>query len=67
MPPVFRPGTASWSCSWCSDPACAAWRSAVMARIQQINRALDCSPEPETEQLINDLLNGPNRTERSAL
>ncbi|MGA5121303.1 hypothetical protein [Streptomyces pseudogriseolus] len=44
-----------------------AWRSAVMARIQQINRALDCSPEPETEQLINDLLNGPNKTERSAL
>jgi hypothetical protein len=28
----------------------------AISRIQQINRALDCSPEPETEQLINDLL-----------
>lgn len=34
-----------------------------MARIQQINRALDCPPN----QNINDLLNGPNRTEHNAL
>ncbi|MEW2078090.1 LysM peptidoglycan-binding domain-containing protein [Streptomyces sp. NPDC013433] len=39
----------------------------AISRIQQINQALNCSPEPETEQLINDLLNGPNTTERNAL
>ncbi|GGM20920.1 hypothetical protein GCM10010129_76450 [Streptomyces fumigatiscleroticus] len=31
---------------------------AVITRIQQVNRALDCSPEPATEQLIHELLNG---------
>ncbi|MEV6653894.1 hypothetical protein [Streptomyces sp. NPDC051219] len=30
----------------------------AITRIQQINQALDCSPETETEQLINELLNG---------
>lgn len=39
----------------------------AISRIQQINRALDCSPEPETEQLINDLLNSSNTTGRNAL
>ncbi|MGW3681239.1 LysM peptidoglycan-binding domain-containing protein [Streptomyces prasinus] len=28
----------------------------VISRIQQINQTLDCSPEPETEHLINELL-----------
>jgi hypothetical protein len=28
----------------------------AITRVQQVNRALDCSPEPETEQLINELL-----------
>ncbi|MCH5677313.1 LysM peptidoglycan-binding domain-containing protein [Streptomyces gilvus] len=31
----------------------------AITRLQQINRELDCSPEPETEQLINHLLNSP--------
>ncbi|WP_369228461.1 hypothetical protein AB5J52_48310 (plasmid) [Streptomyces sp. R39] len=37
----------------------------AITRVQQINRALDCSPEPETEQLIHELLNdtGPVRRE----
>ncbi|MER6405914.1 hypothetical protein ABT269_20745 [Streptomyces viridosporus] len=39
----------------------------AISRIQQINRALDCSPEPETEQLINDLLNSSDTTGRNAL
>ncbi|MEU0820632.1 LysM peptidoglycan-binding domain-containing protein [Streptomyces mirabilis] len=30
---------------------------AAITRVQQVNRALDCSLEIETEQLINDLLN----------
>jgi hypothetical protein len=32
----------------------------AITRVQQANRALDCSPEPQTEQLINDLLNTPH-------
>ena len=32
----------------------------AITRVQQVNRALDCSPEPETEQLINDLLGIPH-------
>ncbi|WP_019076024.1 LysM peptidoglycan-binding domain-containing protein [Streptomyces hokutonensis] len=32
----------------------------AIARVQQVNRALDCSLEPETEQLINDLLDIPH-------
>ena len=31
----------------------------AIARVQQVNRALDCSLEPETEQLINGLLGTP--------
>ncbi len=30
----------------------------VITRVQQVNRTLDCSLETETEQLINELLNG---------
>ncbi|WP_416960106.1 hypothetical protein [Streptomyces sp. Agncl-13] len=38
----------------------------AIARVQQVNRALDCSPELETEQLINDLLGipHPDRTQQ---
>lgn len=32
----------------------------AIARVQQVNRALDCSLEPDTEQLINDLLGAPH-------
>ncbi|MGW3099505.1 LysM peptidoglycan-binding domain-containing protein [Streptomyces sp. NPDC001102] len=32
----------------------------AITRVQQINRDLDCSPEPETTQLINDLLHTPH-------
>ncbi|ALV30749.1 LysM peptidoglycan-binding domain-containing protein [Streptomyces sp. CdTB01] len=32
----------------------------AITRVQQINRDLDCSPEPETTQLINDLLHAPH-------
>ncbi|MEU5225312.1 LysM peptidoglycan-binding domain-containing protein [Streptomyces toyocaensis] len=35
----------------------------AISRVQQINRDLDCSPEPETEHLINELLN--SRTSRN--
>ncbi|GGR43767.1 LysM peptidoglycan-binding domain-containing protein [Streptomyces griseomycini] len=55
---------------WLRLEAAAGNRSGLhtaISRIQQINRALDCSPEPETEQLINDLLNSPNTAERNAL
>jgi nucleoid-associated protein YgaU len=55
---------------WLRLEAAAGNRSGLhtaISRIQQINKALDCSPEPETEQLINDLLNGPTTAERSAL
>ncbi|MFI5888435.1 hypothetical protein [Streptomyces sp. NPDC051554] len=31
----------------------------AITRLQQANRTLDCSPEPETEQLINNLLDTP--------
>ncbi|MFJ8787374.1 hypothetical protein, partial [Streptomyces sp. NPDC102476] len=39
----------------------------AITRVQQINRALDCSLETETEQLINELLNGPGPAARKAL
>lgn len=39
----------------------------AITRIQQVNRALDCSLELETEQLINELLNGSASTMRKAL
>ncbi|WP_417159219.1 bacterial transcriptional activator domain-containing protein [Streptomyces gilvifuscus] len=32
----------------------------AITRVQQINRDLDCSPEPETTQLINNLLHTPH-------
>ncbi|KUN17573.1 hypothetical protein AQJ11_37555 [Streptomyces corchorusii] len=35
----------------------------AITRLQQVNRALDCSLETETEQLINTLLNGPGTAE----
>ncbi|MBA4866229.1 LysM peptidoglycan-binding domain-containing protein [Streptomyces sp. PSKA54] len=39
----------------------------AITRLQQINRALDCSLEIETEQLINDLLGGSQAAARTAL
>ncbi|MEU2284287.1 hypothetical protein ABZ614_20490 [Streptomyces sp. NPDC013178] len=33
----------------------------AITRVQQVNQALDCSLEMETEQLINELLTGPSR------
>ncbi|MGW1507290.1 hypothetical protein ACWCQW_54665 [Streptomyces mirabilis] len=33
----------------------------AVTRVQQVNRALDCSLEIETEQLINDLLSTNDR------
>ncbi|MFH9967701.1 hypothetical protein ACH4PR_41120 [Streptomyces mirabilis] len=39
----------------------------AITRVQQVNRALDCSLEMETEQLINELLNGSGGTVRKAL
>lgn len=39
----------------------------AITRVQQVNRALDCSLEMETEQLINDLLNVSGGVARKAL
>ena len=39
----------------------------AITRVQQVNRALDCSLELETEQLINELLNGSGSAVRKAL
>lgn len=39
----------------------------AITRVQQVNRALDCSLELETEQLINELLNGSGAAARKAL
>ncbi|WP_331765328.1 LysM peptidoglycan-binding domain-containing protein (plasmid) [Streptomyces sp. NBC_01384] len=39
----------------------------AITRVQQVNRALDCSLEIETEQLINDLLNGSGAAVRKVL
>ncbi|MDN3258099.1 LysM peptidoglycan-binding domain-containing protein [Streptomyces sp. MA25(2023)] len=36
----------------------------AITRVQHINRELDCSLEPETEQLINQLLNNTDRSAR---
>ncbi|MEU1456192.1 hypothetical protein ABZ455_29040, partial [Streptomyces avermitilis] len=41
-------------------------RPHTITRVQQANRALDCSLETETEQLINELLNGPGAAVRNA-
>nr|WP_323138652.1 hypothetical protein [Streptomyces mirabilis] len=38
----------------------------AITRVQQVNRALDCSLEIETEQLINDLLNNSGTPVRNA-
>ena len=39
----------------------------AISRVQQVNRALDCSLEMETSQLINELLNGSGGPVRKAL
>ncbi|MFG3517550.1 hypothetical protein [Streptomyces bobili] len=39
----------------------------AITRVQQVNRALDCSLEMETTQLIDELLNQPGTTVRKAL
>ncbi|GGP80574.1 LysM peptidoglycan-binding domain-containing protein [Streptomyces melanogenes] len=39
----------------------------AITRVQQVNRALDCSLEMETTQLIDELLNGPGSAARKAL
>ncbi|MFE1854929.1 hypothetical protein [Streptomyces sp. NPDC059489] len=39
----------------------------AITRVQQVNRTLDCSPEVETTQLINELLNGSGSAVRKAL
>ncbi|MGW3956458.1 LysM peptidoglycan-binding domain-containing protein [Streptomyces sp. NPDC004752] len=39
----------------------------AITRVQQVNRALDCSLEMETEQLINELLNGSGSPMRKVL
>jgi hypothetical protein len=38
----------------------------AITRLQQVNRNLDCSPETETTQLINELLNGSGTAARIA-
>ncbi|MFE2470124.1 hypothetical protein [Streptomyces mirabilis] len=38
----------------------------AITRVQQVNRALDCSLEIETELLINELLKGPDTAVRNA-
>ncbi|MGW7048528.1 LysM peptidoglycan-binding domain-containing protein [Streptomyces avermitilis] len=55
---------------WCRIEAAAGNRQGLhtaITRVQQVNRALDCSLETETEQLINELLNGPGTAVRKAL
>ncbi|MFJ4649272.1 hypothetical protein ACIP6Q_38025 [Streptomyces bobili] len=39
----------------------------AVTRVQQVNRALDCSLETETEHLINELLNQPGTAVRKVL
>ncbi|MCZ4603520.1 LysM peptidoglycan-binding domain-containing protein [Streptomyces sp. Lzd4kr] len=38
----------------------------AITRVQQVNHALECSPETETFQLINELLNNPTPEARKA-
>ncbi|MEU3796023.1 hypothetical protein AB0F07_40695 [Streptomyces fructofermentans] len=55
---------------WCRLEYAAGNRQGLhtaITRVQQVNRALDCSLETETEQLINELLSKPGSTERKAL
>ncbi|MED7829003.1 hypothetical protein VXC91_46125, partial [Streptomyces chiangmaiensis] len=37
----------------------------AITRVQQVNRTLDCSPEMETTQLINELLNASSTVVRN--
>ncbi|MGV4892245.1 hypothetical protein ACSR0Z_38085 [Streptomyces viridosporus] len=43
------------------------WLHTAVCRVQRMNRALGCSPGPETEQLVNDPLSGPNTAQRNML
>ncbi|MFF1917055.1 LysM peptidoglycan-binding domain-containing protein [Streptomyces sp. NPDC058239] len=55
---------------WMRIEAAAGNRSGLhmaISRVQQVNRALDCDLELETEQLISDLLNGSGPAHRKAL
>ncbi|WP_020123809.1 LysM peptidoglycan-binding domain-containing protein [Streptomyces canus] len=55
---------------WCRIEAAAGNRQGLhtaITRVQQVNRALDCSLETETEQLISELLNRPSPVARKAL
>lgn len=55
---------------WCRIEAVAGNRQGLhtaITRVQQVNRALDCSLETETEQLISELLNGPGPAARKTL
>ncbi|MFC9624416.1 LysM peptidoglycan-binding domain-containing protein [Streptomyces sp. NPDC056930] len=55
---------------WMRIEAAAGNRSGLhtaISRVQQVNRALDCDLELETEQLISDLLNGSGSALRKAL
>jgi LysM domain-containing protein len=55
---------------WCRIEAAAGNRQGLhtaITRVQQVNRALDCSLETETEQLISELLKGPGPAARKAL
>ncbi|MEU5298960.1 LysM peptidoglycan-binding domain-containing protein [Streptomyces umbrinus] len=52
---------------WCRIEAAAGNRQGLhtaITRVQQVNRALDCSLETATEQLINELLNGSGGADR---
>ncbi|MFF0386840.1 LysM peptidoglycan-binding domain-containing protein [Streptomyces sp. NPDC004286] len=54
---------------WMLIEAAANNRSGVhtaISRVQQVNRTLDCDLEPETEDLIRNLLNGPRPAARRA-
>ncbi|MEU5044533.1 hypothetical protein [Streptomyces griseorubiginosus] len=56
--------------AWCRIEAAAGNRHGLhtaITRLQQVNRALDCSLETETEQLISELLNSPSPAARKAL
>ncbi|MET7607062.1 LysM peptidoglycan-binding domain-containing protein [Streptomyces avermitilis] len=56
--------------AWCRIEAAAGNRQGLhtaITRVQQVNRALDCSLETETEQLINELLHSPGTAVRKAL
>ncbi|WNZ06228.1 LysM peptidoglycan-binding domain-containing protein [Streptomyces sp. 11x1] len=55
---------------WCRLEYAAGNRQGLhtaITRVQQVNQALDCSLETETEQLINELLNGSGGPARRVL